>query len=384
MNHPYSIWDNGKCLQTGTVEGETERAGLQSLLTGKIKFVPDAGKCYRVKVGGTVASSYGDEFAKTAQAEGWTGDGDQAQVDEGRKLDVTTGVLDPKTTRQQRLAEAALEEAPHDASADPLREKHKSSLAFIPETVHGKTPSGHPRVRDLSPELSKKLEEGMKASCTGVDFGASQEVLEKALADLKERMTKEHLEALRRTIEATPVDTGRFRDDVVEELREYVDKVTVPGNMISDIADRIAQDYFHRHRGHLTEANLRRLRRMLTDKAMQEHGHGIFPRKYKVDPNYPSLRDCAEKFDNAGPGRKPVVWAFPPESIVGPRANAREKLDWLLARKALEAGLTSPIVIQTKYQLETNSHRFLIHDDDRVPNRKGVVVNITDGELRSM
>jgi hypothetical protein len=94
-NIRWKVYEEGRFLKGGVVTAESDRGAMEDMMRELATSGADPDKCYRVEVGELVASSYGDEFVRTAEA----GTIDETDVDPSGylhpapRLDIFTGDL---------------------------------------------------------------------------------------------------------------------------------------------------------------------------------------------------------------------------------------------------------------------------------------------------
>jgi len=118
-HHKWSIYEGTRHIDSGTVQAESERDALREILSRGSELPIQMDKCYRVTVGDTTMSSYGDEFIRSAEVTGWGEDAERENLDGGHLFN------DPVI---QDLDEEALERIAKAVGAKVLTESLKKLI----------------------------------------------------------------------------------------------------------------------------------------------------------------------------------------------------------------------------------------------------------------
>lgn len=72
MKFDWKVYDKDRYVDSGTIEADTQKIAMGLVLAGQAEKDRDPDTSYRVTVGDSVTSSFGDEFLRSAEACSWT------------------------------------------------------------------------------------------------------------------------------------------------------------------------------------------------------------------------------------------------------------------------------------------------------------------------
>lgn len=72
MNFPWKIYTKGRYVDSGTIKADTQKIAMGLVLASQIDAGRDPDTSYRITVGDSSTTSFGDEFQRSAEACSWT------------------------------------------------------------------------------------------------------------------------------------------------------------------------------------------------------------------------------------------------------------------------------------------------------------------------